>query len=611
MRQNQRSLVVLVILGSVLFLVTGILAFSAQVHAAGKEGAADIARLAAGQKPRYQERLPGATATFTVGITNTGTVSITTISLSEAAASSCNTGGLGPLAPGQSLSFACEQPNLSASFLNDILVTAAPAGGGEVKVRTDAFVKVIKPGLRILKSPLIRTVPAGGIARFTVVVFNTSAETILTEVKVDDTVADCDRDPLEPAPLGPGQSRDYLCSLSNVQAPITTIATVQGRDEANNVTLTDSAVSWVNLARLQATLVPTPTAVDEPGGVVSYQVTLLNGGNVPLTLRELTSNLYGDLFDPANSLVAVGTNTCPAGKTAPPLPPGDSFNCSFEGPISGQPGTVPVTVKAVGRSPDNVDTNTTGAGNVTINDLPSSISISLGADPPFINPPGRNVTYNIRIDNTSAADNVTITALIDDILGSLNGKGSCSLPVASIAPGFSYQCSFSTLVQGQEGEQVSRTITATGFNDDDPPEIVSDEEIITVGITQQATSMIFMPNVADDVVRDSCVRAYPLSLNRSYRFLPPARGSQSVFKFTLTTTTPVRVELTDFVPRAGQLVVWSGDCGGLIIAGRNTDTALNKTVNLGQRPPGNYVIQLINDGPSNNRDTYGLIVRTN
>lgn len=69
--------------------------------------------------------------------------------------------------------------------------------------------------------------------------------------------------------------------------------------------------------------------------------------------------------------------------------------------------------------------------------------------------------------------------------------------------------------------------------------------------------------------------------------------------------------LTNFVPRAGQLVVWSGNCGDLIIAGRNTDTALNKTVDLGQRPPGNYVIQLINDGPSNTKDLYGLLISTN
>ncbi len=77
----------------------------------------------------------------------------------------------------------------------------------------------------------------------------------------------------------------------------------------------------------------------------------------------------------------------------------------------------------------------------------------------------------------------------------------------------------------------------------------------------------------------------------------------------------VSVELTNFVPQAGQLVVWSGACGSLELLGRNPNSALNKTVNLGSLPAVDgqsqsiqYIIQIINDGPTNTTDPYGLRV---
>ena len=60
------------------------------------------------------------------------------------------------------------------------------------------------------------------------------------------------------------------------------------------------------------------------------------------------------------------------------------------------------------------------------------------------------------------------------------------------------------------------------------------------------------------------------------------------------------------MPLDGQLVVWSGQCGTLVFLGYNPDKALNRTVDLGTRPAGQYVIQIINDGPTNMTNAYRL-----
>jgi hypothetical protein len=74
------------------------------------------------------------------------------------------------------------------------------------------------------------------------------------------------------------------------------------------------------------------------------------------------------------------------------------------------------------------------------------------------------------------------------------------------------------------------------------------------------------------------------------------------------------VELTNFVPLKGQLIVRQAEnCDDPALAnpiGRNPDTVLNRTLSLGTRPPGQYFIQIINDGPAETQQLYRLIVKT-
>jgi hypothetical protein len=569
-----------------------------------------------GQKPRVQEFFAGGDATFTIGITNTGTVTLQTVTVANANTPSCNRTGLGPLAPGQSTSYTCSRDDVEDSFLNTLQATGVADGGATDSHADDAFVRVLSPDLRITKRPTTQTVRAGATALFTIIVFNTSPDTILTNITVDDDVInDCDFDPAVPVNLAPSDSFDYVCEQSGVQAALTSVATVRATELTSGDVLTTADVAWVELLDMTAGLTPQPSSVDEPGAPVTFQVVLTNPGSVPITLTALTTDKFGNLLNPDNPAVAAATNSCLPRPSLPTIQPaGGSYACSFVAVVAGQPSAFVVNLTATGKL-GSVNKTATAAATVNITNVPASMNLSATADPPSIPPPSRNVTFNVRVDNTSAADTITLTELGDELLGSLDGRGTCNVPV-DIPSGASYGCSFSAVVSGQTGQQKSRTITAKAKDDDLNPGTLTDSAVVTVNITNLPRQFAYMPGVAHVYVGSSCGNAFPLnSLNRRYTFLPPATRAQHVFRFELPRQGDVSVELTAFVPRAGQLVVWSGACGSLELLGRNPNTALNKTVDLGSLPAVNgqgqriqYIIQIINDGPTNTTDPYGLRV---
>ena len=621
MSRWQRSLVALVIVGVVL---TAWAALWGGVRA--DDAAVDTGPLIlVGQKPRVQEFFAGNDATFTIGITNTGTVTLQTVTVANATAPACNRAGLGPLTPGQSTSYTCTSADVEESFLNSVQATGAADGGATDSHIANAFVSVLSPDVRVTKRLETQTVRRGGTAYFTIVVFNTSPDMILTNIKVDDSaVDDCDFDPIVPVNLAPTQSFDYDCEATNVQAPLTSVVTVQATELTGGDVLTANDAAWVEVLDMTAELVPQPAAVAEPGAPVTFQVNLVNTGSVPITLTTLSTDAFGNILNPNNPAVDADSNTCLPQPTLPTIQPfGGSFTCSFVAVVAGQPSAFPVTLTAAAKDRNNLTRTTTAVGSVTITNLPAEINVTASADPPFIHPPSRNVTFNVRVENTGAADVVTLTELRDEFIGSLDGRGTCNVPT-DIPTGASYVCDFSALVTGQVGQQKSRTITATAQDDDINPGTVADSTVVTVNITDLPTQESFMPSVVDvTFVGSSCGNAFPLLLDRRYTFfLPPGAldtprppTTQHVFRFELPSRGNVRVELTNFVPRAGQLVVWAGPCGGLELLGRDPRTALNKTVNLGSQPAldglGNriqYIIQIINDGRSNSVDLYGLEV---
>src|SRR5205814_885217 len=88
------------------------------------------------KNPKSQTVTTGGTATFTITVTNTGDVALTSVTVSDALSPNCNR-TIGTLNPGQSTSYTCTRPNVQASF-NNVAVATGAAGDKTVRAQDTA-----------------------------------------------------------------------------------------------------------------------------------------------------------------------------------------------------------------------------------------------------------------------------------------------------------------------------------------------------------------------------------------------------------------------------------------------------------------------------------------
>jgi hypothetical protein len=152
-----------------------------------------------------------------------------------------------------------------------------------------------------------------------------------------------------------------------------------------------------------------PSEVEEPGGPVDFTVRVDNtSATDSVTITALTDDLYGDL-------TALSGSTCSVPQV---LASGEHYECSFSATVSGNVGDSETdTVTALGTDDDGNGVSGGDDATVTITDVPSSISVTKDADPGEVEERGGQVDFTVRVDNTSATDNVTITALTHHLYG--------------------------------------------------------------------------------------------------------------------------------------------------------------------------------------------------
>lgn len=204
--------------------------------------------IASYQSPLVQDFFAGDDAHFTITITNTGSIAFDSVVTSGSPVSGCNRNNLGGLNPGQSTSFDCDKTNVNESFMNEIQVTGT-TGVTSVSHISKAFVKVLRPQLRITKYPPTQTVSRGGTAYFRITIWNTWDE-MLRVISVDDALVDaCDLSPSPSLPLyiKVEDPETFDCWLSNVQNPFVSIITVTATDLLDVEQFTASDAAWVNL----------------------------------------------------------------------------------------------------------------------------------------------------------------------------------------------------------------------------------------------------------------------------------------------------------------------------------------------------------------------------
>lgn len=121
---------------------------------------------------------------------------------------------------------------------------------------------------------------------------------------------------------------------------------------------------------------------------------------------------------------------------------------------------------------------------------------------------------------------------------------------------------------------------------------------------------IFLPvNIVprSDEPNNACGEAFPLQTDKSNSFAP--NDANDWYRFELENMSGLRVELSNFVPEEGQILLLAGSCGNLRRVANNGNFAMTKIIEVGPQPPGTYFIWIINDGPKLVQK-YDLIVKT-
>ena len=460
----------------------------------------------------------------------------------------------------------------ASSYFNDVSCNSGKGGatGGDRSNRTYAFdvaygdvvtctfTNERKPSsIDVTKTPLPTSVnEPGGSVKYTVTVENTSASdavTLTADSFVDKVNTNAPANSGAVAPItdldcnGPEEGAEPAddglpATLAVGSAPITctfTMAvsgnagdevndriTVTGTDESDR-DVSDWAEATVEItdvpSTIQVTKTPSPASLPEPGGNVTYTVTVQNtspADPVTLDVPDFVDKIGA--ADPAT----ISDIDCNGGSAGSGLPTtlgvgSDPITCTFVRAASGIPGTVIHDVVTVtGTDDDGGRPSDSDDADVTITGTPSSIDVTKTANPITLDESlvGTAVIYTVVVKNTSAVDKVTLTAagFVDKV--KLNGDPASGAVVAitnldcngvgegsglstELDPNETVTCTFSMIVSGDAGDQINDLITVTGTDDDGTP--VSDSDDATVTITNVPSTITVTKTANPTVVQDS------------------------------------------------------------------------------------------------------------
>jgi uncharacterized repeat protein (TIGR01451 family) len=425
---------------------------------------------------------PGGTFTFTLKITNISQETFVIDELTDDYPLSAQCTGLEglSLAPGANTSCQYTVTRTNAgTYPNTAEVLVSDNEGNEDTDDASASFVItdVAPTIVVEKTaaPLSMNEP-GGQFLFTVDVTNTSDEVVTITSLTDDKFGnlagkgDCE--------LGEDLNPDetYSCTFpgtftGNAGASHTNIATaIAEDDEGTEATDSDDAtVTLVNvLPDISVDKTVSQLTRPEPGGSFTFTVVVTNHSFEAVTLTSLVDNVHGNLN---------GQGTCATGGSI--AANGGTYSCFFAADFFGNAGDSETdTVTAVAVDNDGTSDTDSDDATVSLTDVPPTVVVDKTADPTILDEPGGEVTFDVAVTNTSF-ETVTLDSLVDDIHGDLNGRGSCDTG-GEIAPGATYECSFSATVSGNAGDFETDIVTAVVSDDEGSEDEDSDDATVTI-----------------------------------------------------------------------------------------------------------------------------------
>ena len=181
----------------------------------------------------------------------------------------------------------------------------------------------------------------------------------------------------------------------------------------------------------------------------------------------MVDNVLGDLTSAATAAwIAQGNSG------AIVLNPGQGFTFTFTTPTVQNAGAVTNTVTVTGQDDENTLATAQDSHTLTVTGATPTITVDKAAA--TINE-GNTATYTFTIENTSVAstDPVTITSVVDNVLGNLTSAANDAWLAQGntgaiiLSPGEIFTFSFTTGVL--DAGTVANTITVSGLDDDSTP----------------------------------------------------------------------------------------------------------------------------------------------
>lgn len=248
--------------------------------------------------PDSQVVKEGGKASFSVSITNTGNVPLTTVAVSDPLSPACVYSATS-IAVAEVLTYTCSSETLSSGFTNTATVTALWNTTPVEDSDTAAVILDYLPKITVTKEASQVSIPESGAnVTFTVSVKNDSVENFSLTSLTDDKFGNLNGVGTCSVPQSIAAGSTYTCTFtkllsSEVLVPHVNVVTGSGVDPEQNPASDsdDASVSFTDvLPDISLTKVANPTAVKWTGDLVDYTLTVTNSGLETLTITSLIDN---------------------------------------------------------------------------------------------------------------------------------------------------------------------------------------------------------------------------------------------------------------------------------------------------------------------------------
>ncbi len=403
-----------------------------------------VASMQVTKTPSVQTAKVGDTVTYSYTVSNTGTVTISNLALSDDKLGIISLGS-NSIAPGESLtgtaSYTILETDLAGPLTNTATATGTDRLGVGVTAQATASVALTyTASLLVTKTPSSATAAIGDIITYQYVVENTGNVTVNALTLVDDRLGGVtlDRDSLGPGEQATG-SIDYTVVETDLPGPLTNTATAPGTDILGKAVSSkaSASVDLTYTASLQVVKTPSPDSA-AVGDTITYTYTVTNTGTVSIKGLKLSD-------DKLKAITVDKTDLLP-GETAT----GTATHVVVEADL---PGPLTNTVTATATDAAGKSVTTTATATVTLT-YTATLDVTKTASPEQANV-GETITYSYTVRNTGT---VTINnlALIDNRLGDIKINKKSLKPDEEATGSATY-----TVVEGDLPGPLVNTVTAT------------------------------------------------------------------------------------------------------------------------------------------------------